>query len=186
MPYLTGFGALLVLWIIYGIASSWSIMKLFEGADGRPSTSKFQFWLWTTVVIFAYVALYAVKVKAGHFEPITHIPQNVLIAMGMSVATATAAKGITASYVSSGRLTKTAVASGSAGLGAIFQDDTGFPELAKVQMIAWTLIAVATYLILLGARIRSGDFARLPDIDTSLMVLMGLGQVGYLGKKAVS
>jgi len=186
MPYFVGGLALCVLWVVFGVASGWNVIKLFEGADGRPSTSKFQFWLWTIVVIFAYSTIYAMKVSTGHFEAITDIPNNVLIAMGMSIASATAAKSITASYVSSGRLTKTAVPSGTVGIGALFQDDTAFPDLSKVQIIAWTLIAIATYLVAVVSKVHSSDFSKFPDIDTSLMVLMGLGHGAYLGKKLTS
>ena len=186
MPYIIGVGSLVMLWLIYGVASNWSPWKLVEGADGRPSTSKFQFWLWTGVIIFAYTAIYSMKVKAGFFDPIADIPKNVLIAMGMSVLTATAAKGITVSYISSARLTKTAATPGTSGIGAIFQDDNGFPDLSKVQIVAWTLIAIATYLIAVANRIQTANFQSLPDIDSALMVLMGLGHGAYLGKKLVS
>jgi hypothetical protein len=157
-----------------------------QGADGRPSTSKFQFWLWTGVLIFSYAAIFSMKVAAGNYDPISEIPKNVLIAMGMSVLSATVAKGITVGYVSSGRITKPAPTPETSGVGAILQDDTGFPDLSKVQMIAWTLIAIVTYLIAVASRIHTNNVQGLPDIDSALMVLMGLGHGAYLGKKLVS
>lgn len=186
MPYLVGVGSLFVLWVLYGVASDWNPWLLVQGADGRPSTSKFQFWLWTGGIIFSYSAIFSMKVAAGNYDPISEIPKNVLIAMGMSALSATVAKGITVGYVSSGRITKPAPTPETSGVGAILQDDTGFPDLSKVQMIAWTLIAIVTYLIAVASRIHTGNFQGLPDIDSALMVLMGIGHGAYLGKKLVS
>src|ERR1700683_4570638 len=153
VPYLVGILSLAFLWLLYRVSSGGQIRSLYEGNDGRPSTSKFQFFAWTTVVIFAYTAMYALKVKAGDYSPINSIPSNVLIAMGMSVISAASAKAITVSYISTGRISKTAVPSGSASFGAIMQDDQGFPDLSKVQMIAWTFVAIATYLLALARKI---------------------------------
>ena len=135
---------------------------------------------------FAYAAIYSLKVEAHHFDAINEIPKNVLIAMGMSVISAAAAKSITVSYFSTGCITKSVVPSGSSSFGAIFQDDAGFPDFSKVQMIAWTFIAIVTYLIAVGSKIHQRDYSSLPDIDSALMVLMGLGHGAYLGKKLVS
>ena len=186
IPYAVGVAAVLLLWLIYYVASGGNTANLYEGTDGRPSSSKFQFFLWTAVVVFAYTAIYAVKVSAHNFEAINDFPRNVLVAMGMSVISAAAAKGITVSYIQSGRVAKSSVASGTGNFGAIFQDDAGFPDLSKVQMLAWTFIAIATYLIAVASKIHQRDYSKLPDIDGALMVLMGLGHGAYLGKKLVS
>jgi len=186
VPYAVGISTVLVLWLLYKVASGGTIGSLYEGSDGRPSTSKFQFFAWTAVVIFAYAAIYSLKVAAHHFEAVNEIPKNVLIAMGMSVISAAAAKGITVSYIATGRIEKSPVPSGSSNFGAIFQDDSGFPDLSKVQMIAWTFTAIVTYLIAVGSKIHQRDYSSLPDIDSALMVLMGLGHGAYLGKKLVT
>jgi hypothetical protein len=136
VPYAVGVGTVFLLWLLYKVASGGNIGSLYEGTDGRPSTSKFQFFAWTTVVVFAYAAIYSLKLGAHHFDAINSIPKNVLIAMGMSVISAAAAKSITVSYISTGRIAKSAVPSGSSSFGVIFQDDAGFPDLSKVQMIA--------------------------------------------------
>ena len=77
-------------------------------------------------------------------------------------------------------------------VGAIVKDDTGFPDLSKMQMMAWTVIAIGTYVIevvsaIHGASVtKSTEALKLPDIDSALMVLMGLGQGAYIGKKLVT
>jgi hypothetical protein len=186
VPYAVGVGTVFLLWLLYKSAFGGKISSLYEGNDGRPSTSKFQFFAWTAIVVFAYAAIYSLKLEARHFDAINEIPKNVLIAMGMSVISATAAKSITVSYISTGRIAKSTVPSGSSSFAAIFQDDAGVPDLSKVQMIAWTFIAIVTYLIAVGSKIHQRDYSSLPDIDSALMVLMGLGHGAYLGKKLVT
>ena len=188
IPYLAGIAALLLAWVVYGLlASTWNIWKLVAGTDGRASTSKLQWFLWTVVVVFAYVAIWAAGALDGNLVPITEIPQNLLIAMGLSVTTMAAAKGITVSYVNSGRVIKTSAnpqEKKDTGLGPIVSSDEHAPDLSKVQMMIWTLVAIVIYLFAIVEQIRSGHV--LPDIDPTLMVLMGLGQGAYLGKKLVT
>jgi|SRR5579871_866277 len=187
LPYVVCAAVALTLWVILGVASTWNPLKLIQGADGRPSTSKFQFWLWTAVIIPTFCGLYAMQMKAlGYSSVENEWPRNLLIVMGMSVLTTAVAKGITVGYISSNRLAKTSVPDNGGGrISQIFLDDGGFPDLSKVQMLAWTLIAVVVYLIAIFAKYHSGDW-KLPDIDNSLMVLMGLGHGAYLGKKLTS
>jgi hypothetical protein len=185
LPTVVSLGVAAVLWVVYGVCCSWNPVQLVEGADGRPSTSKFQFWLWTIVIIPTFCGLYAIRLVAQGPAVDGYWPRNLLIVMGMSVATTAAAKGITVGYIASDRLVKTAVASGSKSLTTIMQDDQGFPDLSKVQMLAWTLIAVVIYIAAVVQKFHAQDW-KLPDIDNSLMVLMGLGHGAYLGKKLTS
>jgi hypothetical protein len=181
LMYLSGVVALLFLWVAGGVTTGeWNPWRLIEGADSRPSTSKFQFFLWTAVVFFSYGALFAAK----GFIALTEAPPNVLIAMGMVVGTMATAKGITVSYVRTGQVTKDLTAA-NAGAKGLLCDDDGVPDLSKIQMLAWTFIAIVAYLIQVVQRIHAQPH-ELPDIGQPLMVLMGLGQGAYLGKKLTS
>ena len=186
-PYLIAFGILVLLWILYRVLTGeWNPFKMVRGADGRPSTSKLQFWLWTIVALFSYVAFYSARVNNGNYGAIEEYPVNLLIAMGLSVITATAAKGITVSYLQSGNLVKTNAGPETAGAGQVLKNDDGTLDLSKIQMLAWTLIAIGVYLINVANAIKHNQLGTLPDIDSPLMVLMGLGQGAYLGKKLVT
>lgn len=184
--YAVAVGTLAILYLLYRILSgTWSLGKLVEGADGRASTSKLQWWLWTVVTIFSYMAIYAARAWHGDFAPVQDIPSNLLIAMGLSAATMAVAKGITVSYLTNGQIVKpptTTPGAQATGPGAIAQDDDGVPDLSKIQLLAWTLIAAGTYLVTV-VRAVGAPLPQLPDIAPALMVLMGLGQGGYLGKK---
>ena len=190
--YVSGVSALLILWILYRLYNgSWSIKQLIEGADGHPSTSKLQWFLWTVVVLFSYVVLYAAQAANGNFDPIINVPDNLLIAMGISSFSMVAAKGITVSQVQSGQIVKPQATPGTATLGSVLKDDAGYPDLSKIQILAWTFIAIVVFLVQIFNAVRTPSTATpyalvLPDIGSSLMILMGLGHGAYLGKKLVS
>jgi hypothetical protein len=74
------------------------------------------------------------------------------------------------------------------------QSDSERLDLSKAPMLAWTVIAIGTFLYGFLANYHGyvactgGSDAKqcFPDIDTALMVLMGLGQGTYLGGKLVA
>jgi hypothetical protein len=188
MPFLIGLLALLVLLVAFRvIGGTWHVGKLWEGSDGRPSASKLQWFLWTLTVLYAYVVIFAARVLQGSYEPIAEIPTNVLLAMGFSATTMATAKGITTSYILNGKLQKPATnpdgSPDAANKSNMFLDESGFPELSKIQMLVWTAVAVVIYLFSVYDAVRHQRTTALPDIDGALMVLMGLGQGAYLGKK---
>jgi hypothetical protein len=197
-----GLGLLVLLYLAtmvfagQGYRNPW---KLVEGADGAASTSKFQWFLWLIVILFSYTALWVLRALQGDFSALSEIPANLLTVVGFSTGTAAAAKGITSGYVQSGRVSKLTPAQAAAQAGAangsqapsaqggVLQDDSGIPELAKIQMVGFTFIAVGIFLITVFHQIFTNDAtAGLPNIDSSLMVLMGLSTGGYLGKKLVT
>jgi hypothetical protein len=195
VPFLVGFAGLAVLWLVTGKATGFNILKIFEGQDKRPSSSKFQFFLWTAAVVFGYLVVYATPDKSGnyHFTPLdTGLSGNLLIAMGISGATAVTAKAITSSNEAKKikvkpDLVKVKDKDGNETdevVGGVFQADDGTPDLGKIQMIVWTLIAVGVFLAGVIHGVVTNDPSRqLPDIGQPLMILMGLGHTAYVGKK---
>lgn len=201
------------------LKSDFVMTRVWEGADGRASFSKFQFWLWTFVVVFALVSIWIARVieSKNAVAPIDDIPENVLIILGISVFTMGSAKGMTTLLVGRGEArkmskkpkNKQAASSGGAAAGAgaraqgepdsngngvvarareLVADDDGFPELAKIQMLLFTLVAVMIFLVTTADAIHIGDEGKiaLPDVNRSLMALMGLSSAGYLGKKFIT
>jgi amino acid transporter len=186
-PYIIAFGVLALFWILYRLLSgTWNPLTVVRGEDGRYSTSKLQFWLWTIVALFSYVAFYAARVNSGLFKPIDSVPQSLLIAMGLSAVTTVAAKGITVAQVQNGSVAKSAVALSQARAAQVLEDDAGNLDLSKIQMLAWTLVAIGVYIINTCSLINLRTLDALPDISSALMTLMGIGQAAYLGKKLVT
>lgn len=193
MPYIISLAALAVLWIIYSlITGKADPLSLVEGYDERLSTSKFQWFAWTVVAVFSYIAIFVARVQQGEIAPIEEMPASLLIAMGVSTGTMAAAKGITSAYLASGAIKKTKKSEAplvkQPYLAELVADDTGFPDLSKVQMLTWTAIGIGIFIFRVTRAINNAALATpvLPDIEPSLMVLMGIGQAAYLGNKLVS
>jgi hypothetical protein len=176
----------------------------------RASTSKFQWLLWLAVVLFAYVTLWVLRARQGDFSALPDIPTNVMVVLGISTGTAAVAKGIAVSNEHRrARAAAAVIAAAAAGVpvvapppgtpppkiappagttqGILVDDATNAPDLAKVQMVGFTFVAIAIFIATLIHQIASSPpLVTLPDIDSSLMVLMGISQGGYLAKKIVS
>lgn len=186
-PYLAGVASVGGVWILGGFgAGAWNPLAFVNGADGRPSSSKLQWLLWLGAAFFGYVALAVSTDTLAKLQA----PQNLLLCLGFSAATMTAAKTVTVSYINSGRLNKrsaTARIPLQKSLSCLLTDDSGAPDLSKLQMLAWTLLAIGAYLNAISTAVKVGPgLTEMPDVDSTLMMLMGLGQGGYLGKKLVT
>ena len=184
LAVLIGLALLALLYAVRTVTSGkLDLRKLVEGADGRASTSKFQWLLWIVVFVFAYAVLWALRAKQGNYAAISQVPTNLLTVLGLSTGTAAAAKGITSGYIKTGHVAKHPVADG-ASRGGILQDDSGVPELAKIQVMGFTLIAIGIFLATLIHQIVSNPvITSLPNLDSSLLVLIGISQGGYLAMK---
>jgi hypothetical protein len=186
-----GLVLLALIAIIYGLLTHGRFAQLVEGQDGRASTSKFQLVVWTVVALYAFGTVFVARFLQGTSTIIDTVPPNLLAAMGLSVVTATAAKGITSAQVGSGQVSKSQVGTvgrDDPGAAALVQDDGGAPDLSKTQFLAWTGLAVVIYLFRLVQQINIGPVIQnasigMPDIDAVLVPLIGLGHAAYLGKK---
>jgi hypothetical protein len=183
---------LLALLAFYGFstatAKSLNPFVLAVGADGLLSVSKFQFLAWNMTVLFCYVWLLAADAYTKGTLSALSIPKYTLTAMGLSIATLATAKGITVSYVSAGRISKPDVNGSGNPSELVTQDDGQTPDLVKMQMLIWTVVAIVVYIIQTAIASRSPDVSMagvltIPDIDPVFMILMGLGQAAYLGNK---
>jgi hypothetical protein len=184
LAVLIGFAVLALLWAFLALTNrqtGWKIWKLVEGEDGVSSTSKFQWSVWLVVVLFAYTVLWVLRARSGNYSAITVIPANLMAVLGLSTGTAVAAKAIKTAQVKSRQVTGAQNAQGG-----ILQDDSGVPALSKIQMIGFTFISVGIFLATLIHQIHSNPVQTgLPNIDSSLLALMGISQGGYLGTKLV-
>lgn len=180
-----------ILWIfVRASTGSWNPWRLVEGADGAPSTSKLQWFVWLLVIIYSYALLWTVRAFGGDYSALSHVPTNLLAVLGFSGGTMVAAKGITSSQVSSKQVAKRSKSTAVGAVappGGILADDSGEPELAKVQIVGFTIIAVGIFLATVLHQLRTTPVhTSLPNIDSSLLVLMGISQGAYLGKKLVT
>jgi len=175
-----------VMYVLYNYKRSMldfkrNVKEIYIGKDGVSSTSKAQFLLWTVVVIYAYVVVVLDGfLNHGWLDLTPEVPDNLLMVMGLASLTALGAKGITTNYKNTGL-----VFTLDSSKGGLLLEDDGYPSLAKIQLAAWNLIASGIFLAkVLDGVVNSGTWvAGLNDIDSTLLVLIGIGDASYLGKK---
>jgi hypothetical protein len=168
--------------------------KLVIGEDGHYSNSKFQIALWFGILIVTYLATVVLRAIQSNYAFLGNvgIPNNLLLLSGMSALTFGAAKGITTAKV------QAAVDSGIPNpkpytdaprfLFDLTHNDKNRLDFGDFQMIVVTLVAVGMYLVLVLHFLGSLELRAtitLPDVDSTVLAVFGLGQGAYLTKKAV-
>jgi IPT/TIG domain len=158
-------------------------VALLNGHDGRWSTSKASAVLWTYAVWFAFIAT-LIHTGAKGLEHAV-LKQQYLLLLGIPVAAAVVAKGITQSKVQDGQLptkqpdgTETNVLSG---VGQLVADDRGRPDLLDFQYFGFTLILLAYFF----TKFLGNESVGLPELPDTLVGLSGVSAAGYLGKKGL-
>jgi hypothetical protein len=190
-PWLETAVLLGILWLVYRVVNgSWRFWQLAVGVDGRYSSSLFHGLCWTIVVFVAYTVLYLARVHAGSTEAFHEIPPNVLTALGLSLGTTATAAGITSSRVARNPQHKTHSPRSALTFAALVEDDEGNPDLAKAQLMVWTFVSLGVYIVATVdavartlAATNGAALPPLPDIDTTLLVLSGIGQGSYPATK---
>jgi hypothetical protein len=193
-PWLETVVLLGILWLTYRVVNgSWRFWLLAVGVDGRYSSSRFHGLCWTIVVFVAYTVLYLARVHAGSTEALHEIPPNVLTALGLSLGTTVAAAGITSSRVARNTTIKSHSPRSELTFAALVEDDQGNPDLVKAQLMVWTFVSLAVYIVATVDAVTRTLAATnptllpaLPDIDTTLLVLSGIGQGSYLAAKVAT
>jgi IPT/TIG domain len=158
-------------------------VALVNGRDGRWSTSKTSAVLWTYAVWFAFVTILLHTNGKGLEHAI--LKQQYLVLVGIPVAAAVVAKGITQNKVENGDLATKAPdgveTSLVAGTGQLVTNDSGQPDLLDFQYFGFNLLLLGYFFTrFLGHQ----DFG-LPDLPDSLVALTGVSAAGYVGKKGI-
>ncbi len=159
---------------------------IIRGLDWYPSLSIMQFFAWTLVISFVFFFIYFVRIHGGVYDILPSMPSNLLALMGISVASPIAGGGVaTVKYnISSGRTKPKDLPK----FGTMLLEN-GKPSLTRYQMFLWTWIGILIYLWIFVSNITDvQDLAKLsmPDIDSTLVILMGLSHSVYIGGKAIA
>lgn len=190
---LWGVGAVVGIWFLWkfftrGAATGapLSIRSLVTGKDNRLSLSKLQAVVWFVAIFFGYVATYALRVRSGDVAALSDLPENVVLLLAFSAGGALGGKWITAYKVKAQTLQKEPAQAPE--IRNLICDDQGYSAWNKLQLFYFTVLALAIYGIGLVRELQlpvADSPPMVPNVDTSLLVLMGISQSAYLGKKVV-
>jgi hypothetical protein len=166
------------------------MQALFLGVDNRTSTSKLQALLWTYAILWALISL-LVGVGPEEFAEIIDedVRDEYFLLLGGPYLVAIAAKAKTTQDVSKAREERhidpkpekspDAPSGPRERLVEVVTKDDGSVDLGDFQYFAFTLVSLIYFA---WAFIASPDQG-LPEIPGTLLVLTGVSQAAYLGKK---
>lgn len=195
MPYSTTIGfvvSAVVIAVILLIAHALvrtdggNFLNIIRAEYWVPSLSLFQFLLWTVVISFSYVWISTIRIFAGDLSFTTTIPLNIFLLMGISVAVPLISVGYTKSTYKPETPAKPP--ENLPPFGMVLKTK-GKIALNRFQMFLWTIVGVVLYVSIVVGTVTSvgmdASLLSLPDIDPTLLYLMGLSQTGYLGGRLV-
>lgn len=191
---LWGAVAVLVIWILWKFLTRGataglplSVKSLATGKDNRLSISKLQASAWFIAIFFGYVATYAVRVRYGDVAALGQLPENLMLLLAFTTGGALGAKWLTLYKIRGGTLQKQPAAAPA--VRDLISDDSGYSAWNKLQLFYFTVLALAIFLVGLVNELQlaaADSPPALPNVDSTLLTLMGVSQGTYLGKKAVT
>lgn len=179
--------AAVALWLVLlGVsaltASRGHLIRMLIGGDGRLSTSYFQAWVWTLVLVWAFLYFMAVSVMEGRdaLSAVTgHLDADYLLLLGGPFVALIGVQQISTAKRANGTLSK--VGTTSAGAGDLVSDDSGRADLVDMQYLLFNVVALAFFFVAFAR-----DHGKLPDLDDGLIALTSAAALAYIAKKAVA
>lgn len=179
--------AAVALWLVLlGVsaltASRGHLVRMLIGGDGRLSTSYFQAWVWTLVLVWAFLYFMVVSVLEGRdaLSDVTgRLDADYLLLLGGPFVALIGAQQISTAKRTNGTLAKVETTSTSAG--DLVSDDSGRADLVDMQYLLFNVVALAFFFVAFAR-----DHGRLPDIDDGLIALTSAAALAYIAKKAVA
>jgi hypothetical protein len=176
-------------WLFRREGTKWNFWDIIRDSAGYPSLARFQFLIWTIVILFSLLSINILRLHPINQNPPEFSFQPGLLAlMGISVAVTP-----TSAYVAK---LKYGEHSGKTLESQDLMEErkkkpfglmllqNGRPSLTRFQMFSWTIISVLLYCAQLFITYL-GPLSELvlPDVDPVMVMLMGLSQAAYIGGK---
>ena len=167
------------------------LLGLVQGADNRWSTSKTAIVLWTYALWWALLAV-LIHTHGSGFADQT-LKSQYLLLLGIPTTTAVAARStqkgrkLTAKphHEIDPQTEKSALPEPTdefvTGVGQLFSDDSGQPDLLDSQYFGFTLVLLLWFV----SAFMSHPAAGLPVLPQTLVALSGVSAAGYAAKKAL-
>ncbi len=181
MKYVSAWGfwcaVIFVVFLVAGFTLlAWFTNLINTGTKDTPySLGLAQLMFWTIIILGSWVYILAVD------QVLAPLSSSTLALLGISLATTGFSKGIDVMRKVDRNQIKT-----TTGRWRFFRDILTEPDLSgekgsfslpRCQMFLWTLILGVVFIV---AVVRD---QQMPDLDSSLLILMGISSTGYVGLK---
>jgi hypothetical protein len=194
-------------------AKGWklSLLEAIKSKDEFPSLPNLQFFMWSVVIAFAFLTVYIIRVSGGVFEPPSGIlPENILKLFGISAVVPAASIGLNHTKygpahnaVRTAQLKKLVLDKNS--IAARFSNlekgwssillEGGSSSITRLQMFLWTWVSIFVYLMVFFGALYTltlptsptlFDQVVLPDVDPTIVLLMGISQGSFVAGKVTT
>jgi hypothetical protein len=184
------FGVVSGIFIFVNYSLKGSNMKfgdIIRDGSGFPSLARFQFLLWTFIILFAVLGVFLTRLFMGISEIPNEIPENLLILTGISIAVPFVSNPLSGiKYGERKPPTGTLRDIDRRRLATMLMENEK-PTVSRFQMFAWTIISIIVYLGFFFSQtiflLTDVNELVVPDIPQIFVYLMGLSQAGYVGVK---
>lgn len=158
------------------------------GKDNRYSNSQFQMVLWFYALIVALVSTQIIRIAQGgpFLAGWISIPLNLVALSGLSALTYVGAAAITDNNVKKSQILKPSADKPRFPYD-LFHNDAGQFDLADFQSMLVSIMAAGAYVFILIGYLGAITLKKelLPDVDSTILSIFGLGQGAYLIKKSL-
>ena len=169
------------------------LLRFLRDDHGCPSLARLQLFSWTALVIFVFAWITLIRILSGVPAFSGSFPPNLLGILTISTGSAVVASHIETKSPPSDTTIFDQLRGWSSLLDEVASDEkTVVPSLARFQMLGWTVISIGIYVVIIFLEVYhvwiggAAGALTLPDLDPTLLVLMGISQSGYLGAKYVT
>lgn len=209
----TTWGWILLIMVLFTVLASYLITdRLLFGwlinEQNRMSLSRLQMFLWTIVVLSAFVTAVFANLHLEHFETAVSIaiPQELWLAMGISTASLVGT-GLIQESKKEREPTEDRIRAVNSRVGLLAKADKaslldlirgeevgnkGTVDLTRVQNLLFTFVLVGAYASSLGAMFAqlatdtvNSPITRFPELGSSAIALLTISHAGYLSAKAI-
>lgn len=197
------FGLALVLFLFWLIrillAPRRSFSDFFVGDTGGYSISRVQAVFWAIIIISYQVSAFTAAIALNQMDKFTLVfSPDIMWLLGLSLGSYVVVKGITANQINTGKIDPNRFGA-KRSISELVMSDEGL-DFSRFQMLIWTLFSmivfISSYYHYIDSMLHDSDISNyfkpfsdpnhiLPTIDMSLIVLMGLSQGAYIGRKLI-
>lgn len=163
---------------------------VFVDERNKLSLSRVQLFLWTVVVLSAYLAAALANAGLGAAEPLAvTVPEPLWLAMGVST-TSLVASPLVLHRAKGHAVALNATPASSRWTDLVRAEERGFVDvvdLGKLQLLLVTIVLVVAYAVVVGRAFLDDRqvVGTLPRIDDAFVIMLGISHAGYLAKKTV-
>jgi hypothetical protein len=181
----------LLFFVVVGHGFTGRAQGLLIDDRNKMSLSRLQMVLWTTIILSALLTVALTNIGQRADAPLgINVPGELWLLMGISTTSLVGSPLLKSTKMSDGKI-ETRDNLGQAEVADLFRGEelsnAGVLDMAKVQMFFFTLVLVLAYGAQLGNLFAHSltPISSLPNIDQSMVALLGISHAGYLANKAI-